>query len=216
MEAAVDPHVNCTKSWITYSGFGCSDHLRNVNVRTTGQTDPELQQPIRSCLSLNCYRKRSNPTTQAHDQRRITLLVKKAASLKMLKQQRFSFFFKHLHRGIWRPIKILHVSKLLNYYIRVLMLTHKLTEKTTETRYIWNVIQIPASNTFLIHRSQTWLSGDRGVFPSFWRPARSTRTRLLLSAPLPPPLSSFTDGACRASATLCSHKATHCQTNSGQ
>lgn len=70
--------------------------------------------------------------------------------------------------------------------------------------------------SFYLHRSQKLLSGEKRRLPISAAAIAVGQTRPALSARLSRSLSSFTEGACRASALLRLDKAAHCQLHNGQ
>lgn len=70
--------------------------------------------------------------------------------------------------------------------------------------------------SFYLHRSQKLLSGEKRRPPFGSAASTVDQTRPALSAQRPRSLSSFTEGACRASAVLCCDKAAQCHSHNGQ
>lgn len=70
--------------------------------------------------------------------------------------------------------------------------------------------------SFYLHRSQKLLSGEKRRPPFGSAASAVDQTRPALSAQRPRSLSSFTEGACRASAVLRHDKAAQCQAHNGQ
>lgn len=108
--------------------------------------------------------------------------------------------------------------------------THTLTQEAMSSPNVINAVKRLTSGylfksrhqthsffSFYLHRSQKLLSGEKRRFPiSSAASAVGPNKARAFSPTLSCPLSSFTDGACRASAALRLDKAAHCQTHNGQ